>query len=47
MVRQKGYDKVENEDGTVTYTFHLRDGIKWSDGKMLQQEISNTLGNVL
>lgn len=27
------YDRVENEDGTVTYTFHLRDGIKWSDGK--------------
>ena len=29
----ESYDKVENEDGTVTYTFHLRDGIKWSDGK--------------
>lgn len=27
------YDKVKNDDGTVTYTFHLRDGIKWSDGK--------------
>ena len=27
------YDKVANTDGTVTYTFHLRDGIKWSDGK--------------
>ena len=24
---------MENEDGTTTYTFHLRDGIKWSDGK--------------
>lgn len=24
---------VENEDGTVTYTYTLRDGIKWSDGK--------------
>ena len=29
----ESYDKEENEDGTVTYTFHLRDGIKWSDGK--------------
>ena len=29
----ESYDKVKNEDGTVTYTFHLRDGIKWSDGK--------------
>lgn len=29
----ESYDKVENDDGTVTYTFHLRDGIKWSDGK--------------
>ena len=28
----EGYDRVENGDGTVTYTFHLRDGIKWSDG---------------
>ena len=24
---------VENEDGTVTYTYTLRDGMKWSDGK--------------
>ncbi len=24
---------VENADGTVTYTYTLRDGIKWSDGK--------------
>ena len=23
----------ENEDGTVTYTYVLRDGLKWSDGK--------------
>ncbi|MDO5132515.1 MAG: peptide ABC transporter substrate-binding protein [Eubacteriales bacterium] len=23
----------ENEDGTVTYTYTLRDGLKWSDGK--------------
>ncbi len=26
-------DGVENEDGTVTYTYTLRDGLKWSDGK--------------
>ena len=24
---------VENEDGTVTYTYTLRDGLKWSDGQ--------------
>ena len=24
---------VENEDGTVTYTYTLRDGLKWSDGE--------------
>ena len=29
----ESYDKVPNEDGTVTYTFHLRDGIMWSDGQ--------------
>ena len=29
----ESYEKVTNEDGTVTYTFHLRDGIKWSDGQ--------------
>ncbi len=29
----ESYDKVTNEDGTVTYTFKLRDGIKWSDGE--------------
>ena len=23
----------ENEDGTVTYTYTLRDGLKWSDGQ--------------
>ena len=26
---------VENADGTVTYTYTLRDGLKWSDGKDL------------
>ena len=29
----ESYEKVANEDGTVTYTFHLRDGIMWSDGQ--------------
>lgn len=29
----KSYDKVTNDDGTVTYTFVLRDDIKWSDGE--------------
>ena len=24
---------VENEDGTVTYTYTLRDGLKWTDGQ--------------
>ncbi len=26
---------VENADGTVTYTYKLRDGLKWSDGQAL------------
>ncbi|WP_026654630.1 MULTISPECIES: peptide ABC transporter substrate-binding protein [Butyrivibrio] len=26
---------VKNDDGTVTYTYKLRDGLKWSDGKDL------------
>ena len=26
---------VENEDGTVTYTYTLREGLKWSDGEPL------------
>ena len=28
-------DGVENEDGTVTYTYTLREGLKWSDGQDL------------
>ncbi len=27
---------VTNEDGTVTYTYTLKDGLKWSDGKDLK-----------
>ena len=27
---------VVNDDGTVTYTYTLRDGLKWSDGKELK-----------
>ncbi len=29
----ESWEKVVNDDGTVTYTMKLRDGIKWSDGK--------------
>ena len=29
----ESYEKVVNEDGTVTYTFKLRSDIKWSDGQ--------------
>lgn len=29
----ESYEKTPNEDGTVTYTFKLRDDAKWSDGK--------------
>lgn len=29
----ESYEKVANEDGTVTYTFTLRDDILWSDGE--------------
>ena len=29
----ESWDKETNDDGTVTYTFHLRDDIKWSDGQ--------------
>lgn len=27
------YEKAENADGTVTYTFTLRDDAMWSDGQ--------------
>ena len=29
----KSYEKTENPDGTVSYTFHLRDGVKWVDSQ--------------
>ena len=29
----ESWEKTANEDGTVTYTIKLRDGIKWSDGQ--------------
>ncbi len=29
----ESYDKVDNGDGTVTYTFTLREDARWSDGK--------------
>ena len=29
---------VKNDDGTVTYTYTLRDGLKWSDGKDVTAE---------
>ncbi len=28
-------EPVKNDDGTVTYTYTLKDGLKWSDGKAL------------
>ena len=34
----KDYDITENEDGTVTYTFVLKNGIKFSDGHPLTME---------
>ena len=29
----KGYDKRENTDGTVSYTFYLREGVQWVDSQ--------------
>ena len=29
----KSYEKTENADGTVSYTFHLRSGVKWVDSQ--------------
>lgn len=29
----ESWEKAVNDDGTVTYTMKMRDGIKWSDGK--------------
>lgn len=34
----KDYEKVVNEDGTVTYTFTLRDDAKWSDGESVDAQ---------
>lgn len=34
----KSYDEEENADGTVTYTFHLRDNARWSDGRKVRAE---------
>ncbi len=34
----KDYDVVENEDGTISYTFVLKNGIKFSDGHPLTME---------
>ncbi len=34
----KDYDVVENDDGTVTYTFVLKNGIQFSDGHPLTME---------
>ena len=34
----KDYDIVENDDGTVTYTFVMKNGIKFSDGHPLTME---------
>lgn len=34
----KSYDEEENADGTVTYTFHLRDNARWSDGRRVKAD---------
>ena len=31
-------EKWEYDEATYTYTFHLRDGVKWQDGKPLTAE---------
>ena len=31
----KDHEKINNEDGTVTYVFNLRDNALWSDGKQV------------
>ena len=43
----ESYDKTANDDGTVTYTFHLRDGIKWSDGKEVTADYNYMLDCVV
>lgn len=34
----ESWDKVDNDDGTVTYTFTLREDAKWSDGEPVTAE---------
>lgn len=40
-------DPVVNDDGTVTYTYTLVDGLKWSDGKDLTAKDSSSRGSAL
>lgn len=35
LVADNGESVVNNDDGTVTYTYTLREGLKWSDGTSL------------
>ena len=39
--------RQQNEDGTVTYAFHLRDDIKWSDGKDVTAEDFRSIPGVV